>query len=145
MRLLPPFATLRSFLGWCGGTDQFKRINDHHGHATGDEVLKATAAILQSQVSAKGVNSGAIARWGGEEFVIALGNCDVAQAEQVAENIRARLNQHRAAGWPETLSVSASFGITAWLPDQPLHDAIGNADRALYAAKNAGRDCIQLG
>ncbi|MBB3221592.1 GGDEF domain-containing protein [Pseudoduganella umbonata] len=115
--------------------DHFKRVNDGHGHDTGDAVLRAFAAAIHAEIR----SNDRLVRWGGEEFLIVCPATGAEQARQLAEKLRATL--HRAA-WPAGLSVTASFGIAARAPDEDIGAVIKRADEALYAAKAAGRDCV---
>jgi diguanylate cyclase (GGDEF)-like protein len=127
--------------------DHFKSINDSYGHPMGDEVLKSTASLIQEvtgPMSLIGRGDGAVARWGGEEFILLLSNCSLDHATEIAELIRARLHRERPSYWPVDMSVSGSFGIADWSEDIGLHQAISMADQAMYSAKVAGRNrsCI---
>jgi diguanylate cyclase (GGDEF)-like protein len=125
--------------------DHFKKVNDSFGHAVGDDVLRSTARLITNfaQPDVLGtVPAEATARWGGEEFIIALGDCSLPTAMVAAEQLRARLAEYRAAHWPELLSVTGSFGVTEWRPGELLHEAIGRADKAMYQAKVAGRNLV---
>ena len=127
--------------------DHFKSINDSYGHPMGDEVLKSTASLIQEvtgPMSLIGRGDGAVARWGGEEFILLLSNCSLDHATEIAELIRARLHRERPSYWPVDMSVSGSFGIADWSEDIGLHQAISMADQAMYSAKVGGRNrsCI---
>lgn len=127
--------------------DHFKSINDSYGHPMGDEVLKATASLIQKVTgpsSLIGRGDGAVARWGGEEFILLLSNCSLDHAVQTAEQIRMRLHKTRDAYWPQDMTISGSFGVARWQADAELHQAISMADQAMYSAKIGGRNrtCI---
>lgn len=127
--------------------DHFKSINDSYGHPMGDEVLKSTATLIQEvtgPMSLIGRGDGAVARWGGEEFILLLSNCSLEHATETAELIRARLHRERPSYWPLDMAVSGSFGIADWSDDIGLHLAISMADQAMYSAKVGGRNrsCI---
>ncbi len=129
--------------------DHFKQINDHHGHNVGDLVLKNTAFVISSAIGPMdiiGRGDGAVARWGGEEFILLLRNCPIDQAATIAETIRAGLADDDRRHWPEALPpnvrVSGSLGIAYWVPGLPLHLAIARADTAMYRAKAAGRNQV---
>lgn len=118
--------------------DKFKLLNDAHGHATGDEVLRAVSAAIVSAVREDDVP----ARFGGEEFVVLLRNPDPGVAVEVGERIRAAVGglDLRRFG---VRGVSVSVGVAvADEPEQPIEDLIETADRALYRAKRAGRDRV---
>jgi diguanylate cyclase (GGDEF)-like protein len=109
----------------------------------GDEVLKSTAALIQEVTGPRsliGRGDGAVARWGGEEFILLLSNCSLEHATETAEVIRARLHRERPSYWPRDMSVSGSFGIAGWSEDVGLHQAISMADQAMYSAKVGGRN-----
>lgn len=123
--------------------DHFKSINDSYGHPMGDEVLKSTASLIQEvtgPMSLIGRGDGAVARWGGEEFILLLSNCSLDHATETAELIRARLHCERPSYWPLDMTVSGSFGIANWSDDIGLHQAISMADQAMYSAKVGGRN-----
>jgi diguanylate cyclase (GGDEF)-like protein len=113
--------------------DHFKQINDHHGHATGDEVINVVAFILASAV----LGSGSICRYGGEEFCILLPGMDCESAREVAEQAREAIEDQARV----SLHFTASFGISALdCGSTSLTQLIDQADRALYGSKNSGRN-----
>jgi len=122
--------------------DRFKAINDGFGHPAGDIVLRATAASLREQLRAGDVPG----RLGGEEFGLLLPDCDAVGAVLLAERIRAAIR----AGVPHpdpARVVTVSVGVAqlgAGPPLRALGKALGAADKALYAAKAAGRDRVKL-
>ncbi len=123
--------------------DHFKSINDSYGHPMGDEVLKSTATLIQEVTGPRsliGRGDGAVARWGGEEFILLLSNCSLNHATETAELIRARLHRERPSYWPLDMAVSGSFGIADWSEGIGLHQAISMADQAMYSAKVGGRN-----
>ena len=116
--------------------DHFKAINDQHGHHVGDQVLQAFGQLLQSNLRERDV----LGRIGGEEFVIAMHHKDLAHAEQVVQRIAEKMRTHV---WTDLqLQVTSSFGIVHTQPHEALERSMQRADAQLYAAKNAGRDCI---
>ena len=119
--------------------DHFKRINDEHGHAFGDDVLQNFAGILQKTLRAQDM----AARYGGEEFVAILVDADKEMAMRVAENIRQNVEAVRLAkdsGQP--VSYTVSIGVADLQPDESFERSIGRADNRLYAAKAASRNCV---
>ncbi len=106
--------------------DHFKRVNDVHGHAAGDRVLRDAASAWSAQLRATDL----LARYGGEEFALLLHDTDVGEARHVVERIRASM----PAG------VTCSAGLTALREDDSAGSLVARADEALYAAKRAGRD-----
>jgi diguanylate cyclase (GGDEF)-like protein len=119
--------------------DDFKAVNDTHGHPTGDAVLRAFADVLRETLREIDV----AARWGGEEFALLLPGTDLQGAVHVAERVRAALAD-RAVLTPEgaVLRVTASFGVASY-PDGASADAlVAAADEALYEAKRAGKNRV---
>ncbi len=116
--------------------DDFKRINDVHGHDTGDSVLVTTADLMTQTAR----ESDLVARWGGEEFILLFYDCPLEGARQAAEAIRSAIETYDF-GLPTP--VSMTFGVTEVAPDQDLETATALADEALYAGKRAGKNCIQ--
>jgi diguanylate cyclase (GGDEF)-like protein len=117
--------------------DRFKAVNDTHGHAAGNDVLCAVADAL-----ARPLPGGSLAaRYGGDEFCVALFDCDqasiAAAAETVASRVRAHLDRLATAG-----DVTISIGATTVAPDESLGAALERADRALYDVKGRGRDGV---
>jgi len=121
--------------------DDFKRVNDVHGHLQGDEVLRAAAAILKAE--SRGIDEPA--RYGGEEFVVALPETDHKGAVEVAERIRTQLAGRVVPLLEGTgeVSVTASIGV-ATIPDDAggVQELIAVADAALYEAKRAGKNRV---
>ena len=122
--------------------DHFKTINDRFGHLVGDACLKAIAEVIAAQVTAA---SALVARIGGEEFGVLLGDASIEVGKEVATTIRRAL---RRVPWrllhAELTGVTVSIGLCAGkgpLDGTSLH---ANADEALYAAKRNGRDRIEL-
>ncbi|MBP6438847.1 MAG: GGDEF domain-containing protein [Thermomonas sp.] len=116
--------------------DHFKRINDTHGHETGDAALRAVADAL-----GQGLRSGELlARWGGEEFIALLEDADDASAR--AERMRAAVAATCVQSGDAALRLSASFGLARVARGGALDAAIARADEALYRAKREGRDRV---
>ncbi|MCJ3242490.1 GGDEF domain-containing protein [Klebsiella pneumoniae] len=117
----------------------FKRYNDRYGHQAGDECLSSVAQVLKMAVRAEG---DLVARYGGEEFVVVLPGVSLAHATAIAERIQQKI---REAGLPHAASavaseVTVSIGIVASDGTVPIETLIARADRALYQAKNKGRN-----
>ena len=116
--------------------DRFKTLNDEHGHATGDAVLRDVAAQLVGALRPADV----VSRYGGEELLVILPACPMEDALLRAEVLRSRIESlsetHGAA-------VSASFGVACVPTTSSKADVIAMADAALYAAKQAGRNCVR--
>lgn len=121
--------------------DHFKKINDTYGHFAGDAVLRETAARLRSNMRPYDQ----VGRYGGEEFLVVLPNCDLEQAKNQAERMRQKLHATTMLVDAAELRVSASFGVTvsdAAERDQDVFVRV--ADEALYRAKASGRNCVQI-
>lgn len=118
--------------------DHFKAVNDFHGHAVGDRVLEGVAALLQELVR----DADAVCRWGGEEFAVLLPETSVAEAGKFAERVRDRI---KATAFPGIGGITASFGVAELQPGETRDAFVGQADRALYRAKDEGRDRVVLG
>jgi diguanylate cyclase (GGDEF)-like protein len=123
--------------------DKFKSINDEYGHNTGDKILKVVAKCMQACVR----SGDHVGRWGGEEFLMVLPNTDIIQAAEIAERCRASLAaQEIVAEDGRPLRVSSSFGVSSadGLDRQDVMDLVNEADKALYWAKNAGRNRVKI-
>ena len=117
--------------------DFFKLVNDQHGHDAGDRVLQSVAGLMLNQVRV----SDFVFRYGGEEFLIVLAEVDIRQAEAVAEKIRARVETTLIPLAEErTLQITLSIGIAAFNGHPDYQRTVDRADKALYAAKHAGRN-----
>jgi len=119
--------------------DHFKTINDTHGHAVGDAALQNFAHTVRQCVR----GSDALARWGGEEFILMLCNTRPEDAAELLERVRRAVAAQRMerAGRPP-IRMTVSIGVTRYQPGQTIDQALEQADRALYAAKAQGRDRI---
>jgi diguanylate cyclase len=115
--------------------DHFKNINDQYGHAMGDAVLAGIGHTLQHSVRPVDL----VGRLGGEEFALALHGVDAAQAQQLVARVAERLRSHASPSRP---AVTASLGWVMLAPNETLDSAMQRADRLLYQAKAAGRDCV---
>jgi diguanylate cyclase (GGDEF)-like protein len=118
--------------------DGFKDVNDEHGHAVGDEVLRAFADVLRETVR----ESDVAGRWGGEEFLLLLPGADLDGAAQLAERVRDGLATRRIPSAPE-LRVTASFGVAEYAGESNSEQLVAAADSALYRAKRAGKDRVE--
>ncbi len=123
--------------------DHFKLLNDTHGHQSGDQVLKQFAALLQENVK----DGNTVARYGGEEFALILPGTDTTRAQLLTELVRRQIEaQTFRVGDQEQcpVSLTASFGIAGFKPDETLSDLIARADDQLYKAKENGRNRIEV-
>lgn len=119
--------------------DHFKRINDLYGHILGDTVLKRVAETLKSTAR----DNDAVCRYGGEEFVVILPTATLDNAVIVAERMRANVEKLEIENdEKKTISVSISIGVAAYREDENGRDLFQRADRALYEAKNRGRNRV---
>lgn len=119
--------------------DRFKRINDVHGHDAGDALLRRFVEVARAVVRPHDL----LARYGGEEFCALLPGAGLVEATQVAERIRAHFEAAATPGGQTAVGTTVSIGVAQLqLPAETLGDAIGRADRALYAAKHAGRNRV---
>ena len=121
--------------------DHFKRVNDTHGHLCGDAVLKQIASRVGALVRPEQV----FARVGGEEFAVLCPECDLEGGVTLAGKLRTIFAERPFECGREPVTVTCSFGVAAALPGmRSLEDLVGAADRALYRAKNGGRDRVEL-
>lgn len=116
--------------------DHFKQLNDTYGHLAGDEVLRAFARQLRSNLRKADI----VCRWGGEEFILLLKDTDSTTAQQLAEKIRAQTEQKHYPFAGVNLHISTSMGLTELRADDSLDSLLGRADKALYRAKASGRN-----
>jgi two-component system, cell cycle response regulator len=116
--------------------DNFKAINDEHGHAAGDEVLVAAVRAMRAHLRAEDQ----LGRLGGEEFLVVLPDTDERAATRVAEKVREEVAGARAGG-PVSVPVTCSVGVATWDGETP-EQLLRRADEALYAAKDGGRDRV---
>lgn len=115
--------------------DHFKSVNDNHGHAVGDEVLRRVSASIQDTAR----ESDTVCRYGGEEFCVLLPDSDVEQAMMVAERLRIAIEELEF----EQLSITASLGVSDIAFGAPtLQEMLEQADKCLYAAKRGGRNQV---
>jgi two-component system cell cycle response regulator len=123
--------------------DHFKGVNDVYGHQAGDEVLREAASRMRAMLR----NYDRIGRYGGEEFLILLSNCDARAGEEIAERIRDILEiaPIECRSGRIQVEVTASFGVAVSSPDALLESGalISAADAALYRAKQGGRNRIE--
>ncbi|HZR31006.1 MAG TPA: sensor domain-containing diguanylate cyclase [Terriglobales bacterium] len=118
--------------------DHFKRLNDEFGHLLGDEVLRQISSVFSLQLR----KSDVVCRYGGEEFAIVLPQITAEQALSVAEKLRREVAGWHFPGVPRSVTISA--GTAAFpLHGQTRDDIVKAADAALYAAKQAGRNCVR--
>ncbi|MCC7138766.1 MAG: diguanylate cyclase [Planctomycetes bacterium] len=117
--------------------DRFKDVNDRHGHAAGDRLLCAVANQLERRTRA----TDAVVRWGGDEFLLVLPATTLVGGRLLAEDLRTRI---RALELEGDVRTSVSVGAAEHRAEEPLESWVARADRALYTAKQAGRDRVAV-
>lgn len=118
--------------------DNFKRVNDRFGHATGDAILRKVSQVLERNARAADV----VCRYGGEEMAVVLPGASLADAGRVAERFRQAVEQ---MGEPEGQPVTVSVGVACYPQHGPqIDELIAAADAAMYQAKRAGKNCVRM-
>ncbi len=122
--------------------DHFKKVNDRYGHATGDEVIASVATLLRQRLRTTDI----LGRYGGEEFAVVMANCDAAAASAVLDDFRQRFQELLFPHEGETFSATISIGVAEFRPgmSEDAETLLVNADKALYQAKTAGRNRLQV-
>jgi len=118
--------------------DDFKKINDTFGHDAGDLALKRVAATLRHTLR----RSDIYGRWGGEEFIVALPDIQKDIAEKIAEKIRGEIEAAKIKSDGENISVTASLGVVSYRDEKTLHEMVEKADKAMYKAKQSGKNRV---
>ncbi|MDZ7829581.1 MAG: GGDEF domain-containing protein [Halofilum sp. (in: g-proteobacteria)] len=119
--------------------DRFKRVNDDHGHQTGDIVLQRVAELLQQNLRSEDM----VGRYGGEEFLAVLPDAHADEAREIAERLRTAISDLVVEGVDgATVNPHISLGITTHQPGETLDASLQRADEALYEAKETGRDRV---
>ncbi len=116
--------------------DHFKRINDTYGHHTGDIVLKEISSIVKNNLR----TTDSVARWGGEEFAVIASETFFPNAVSLAEKLRKLIEDYN---FPQAGNVTSSFGVTEYIFFETKEDLIQRTDKALYKAKNNGRNRVE--
>ncbi|MDP3701754.1 MAG: GGDEF domain-containing protein [Hylemonella sp.] len=122
--------------------DHFKRVNDSFGHLSGDKVLRQLAACITERLRAQDIAG----RWGGEEFIVILPNTDATGGRVLAEGLRAAVGQERFTaldGQPIPLTISVGLHAMLSSDEETGDGMVGMADRALYLAKENGRNRVE--
>lgn len=120
--------------------DRFKQINDSFGHAAGDEVLVAFVSAARRTLRP----TDALGRWGGEEFLVVLAQTPCAEAATIAERLRGLAEGAVMPGLPAAQRVTVSIGVAEYRIGETVVQTVGRADQALYAAKQAGRNRVEI-
>ena len=115
--------------------DNFKLVNDNYGHLAGDDVLKEFTNLVKQNIRSGDI----FARWGGEEFLLLLKNTSIENAIQKLEQLQKIINTHH---FKYTGVLTASFGITNGIDGDNIDTILGRADKALYKAKESGKNQI---
>ncbi|MNN15731.1 putative diguanylate cyclase YdaM [compost metagenome] len=115
--------------------DDFKPINDQYGHARGDAALIQVVDNLRTCLREHDL----LARWGGDEFVIVLPQTSLAEALEVAAQLRQVMEQVEPVG---DCRLTMSYGVVQWQEGEDQHDVLARADKALYRAKGAGKNAV---
>ena len=120
--------------------DDFKAVNDHHGHSVGDDVLREFASVLRSTVR----DADLAGRWGGEEFVLLLPGTDTEGGANLADRVRSALAERSFLGRNGgVVTVTCSFGVAQLAPGADARELFASADRALYRAKREGKNRVE--
>jgi diguanylate cyclase (GGDEF)-like protein len=119
--------------------DHFKKINDGYGHTVGDEVLKKVASTIKKTFRL----SDFVARYGGEEFSIMIDRIDRNYIQDVCERLRAAIEKMNFTIDSEEIPTTASIGIAFSSPTDTLRTLVERSDRALYLAKESGRNMVK--
>jgi diguanylate cyclase (GGDEF)-like protein len=120
--------------------DRFKQVNDSHGHPAGDRVIKAVAETLRRRTRA----SDSLARLGGDEFAVILPRCSGQEALIAAEAIADEIRQHHSQNGRDPLTVSIGVAMFGEEPEASVATVVSDADAAMYAAKDEGRDGVRV-
>jgi len=121
--------------------DNFKQVNDTHGHPVGDEVLRVTGGVCQRHIRATDL----LGRLGGEEFAILMPHTAIVGAMLLADRLREAIKAAETATGERSIHVTASLGLAELRPGEDFDQLYARADAALYAAKDAGRDRVMVG
>lgn len=120
--------------------DNFKRINDTYGHYVGDEVIQMVASIISKNCR----NTDIPIRYGGEEFVLILNGCNIENAYVVADKIRKEIEKSKLIVTNNSVSVTASIGVSFKKSTDSLDNSVQEADMALYESKKNGKNMVTV-
>ena len=120
--------------------DDFKQVNDRHGHLMGDEVLKMVARTLSGSKRPFDI----VGRWGGEEFVVIIANVDRKKLRSIAERYRNFVERSKLNTAAAVIRVTVSIGATLCREDDSIYGLINRADQLMYKCKKAGRNCVRI-
>ncbi len=119
--------------------DHFKAVNDTHGHLAGDAILRQVAGVTRSCIRASDI----LCRWGGEEFIVMLRDCPLADARRIAEEVREAIARVRVLHGGNEVQITVSGGLTPVDPAEDQDCALLRADQSLYRAKANGRNRVE--
>ena len=121
--------------------DDFKRVNDSHGHPAGDRTIEEIADVLRQRTR----ESDTLARLGGDEFAVVLPRSSPVEARMVAESIAAAIREHQPArGDVEPITASVGVAMFGEDPRTSIESVVSEADTAMYAARDGGRDGVRV-
>lgn len=120
--------------------DRFKSVNDTYGHQCGDEVIRTFAELVIAHVR----ETDTLCRWGGEEFLLLLEDCDLARAERIAETIRSAFESHVFRFGRDTQLLTVSSGVALYRSGEGLGQLVDRVDQALYESKRTGRNRVSM-
>ncbi|MEZ4484147.1 MAG: GGDEF domain-containing protein [Syntrophotaleaceae bacterium] len=120
--------------------DNFKKVNDNHGHDVGDKILEMVADIFRQNIR----HQDSVCRWGGEEFLFLLPECGIETAGEVAEKLRRLVEEHSFKAQSLSLQCTISFGVAQLQKDRPFQESVRIADAHLYKSKAAGKNRVTL-
>jgi diguanylate cyclase (GGDEF)-like protein len=120
--------------------DRFKQVNDSQGHPAGDRLIKEIAEVLRRRTR----ESDSLARLGGDEFAVILPRCSREEARLTAEMIADEVRNHRSTAAPESITVSIGVAMFGVDPRTSVATVVSEADAAMYAAKDGGRDGVRI-
>ena len=120
--------------------DHFKGVNDRHGHAVGDEVLRSVARVLRDTLRP----GETLARLGGEEFGVLLPGVPLERAEKRAQGLRSEVETLCVQSGYAVVRMTASVGVAAWMPEESIDAVLARADLGMYEAKAEGRNCVRV-
>ena len=120
--------------------DHFKRVNDVFGHLVGDAVVQRVGRVLRSVLR----DSDFAIRYGGEELLVLMPGTGLEEAASCAERVRVAVAELSFSDLADDLAVTVSSGLALRVPGEEVNSWIERADRALYEAKAAGRDCVRV-
>lgn len=121
--------------------DHFKRINEEHGHLTGDSLLTLLSNSIQSVLRASDITC----RWDGNQFLVVLKNCPEKDACRLASNILEKIREQKGPLNGKPISITASIGVAQMLSTDDSQSLIARAETGLYSARDEGRDTYAIG